>query len=129
MASTDNPEIRLGRMGLQIMKVVWEMGEATAHDVRDILSGGTRKPAYSTVRTMMAKIEGKGYLEHRVDDRTFVYRATITEEQTRRSMLGDLLERAFDGSAQLLVTSLVEQKRIGEREREAIRGLLDKRGK
>ena len=128
MARPNKPEIQLGRMELQIMKVVWDMGAATAHDVRDVLSGGGRKPAYSTVRTMMAKIEAKGYLEHRVKDRTFVYRATITEKQVRRSMLGDLLDRAFDGSAQLLLTSLVEQKRIGPTELRAIRKLLDEGG-
>lgn len=128
MAKSEKPEIRLGRMELRIMKVVWERGEATVHDVRDALSGGTRKPAYSTVLTMMRKVEAKGYLEHEVDGRTYVYRPTITSQAVRHSMLGDMLERVFEGSPRLLVTSLIEQKRICEKELREIRKLLAKRG-
>jgi len=54
-------EIRLGRLELQIMSVVWDKGTATVHDVKEALSRG-RKPAYSTILTMMRKLETKGYL-------------------------------------------------------------------
>jgi BlaI family penicillinase repressor len=126
MRKFDRPEIRLGRMELQIMKVVWELGEATVHDVKDVLSRG-RKPAYSTVLTMMRKLEGKGYLEHEVDGRTYVYSPTITRRQVSHSMLGDLLDRLFDGSPELLVSSLFEQKRISPRELREIRKLIRER--
>jgi len=126
MRKFDRPEIRLGRMELQIMKVVWELGEATVHDVKDVLSRG-RKPAYSTVLTMMRKLEGKGYLEHEVDGRTYVYSPTITRRQVSHSMLGDLLDRLFDGSPELLVSSLIEQKRISAKELREIRKLIRER--
>jgi len=113
-------------MELQIMKVVWELGEATVHDVKDVLSRG-RKPAYSTVLTMMRKLEGKGYLEHEVDGRTYVYSPTITRRQVSHSMLGDLLDRLFDGSPELLVSSLIEQKRISAKELREIRKLIRER--
>ena len=66
MAKRKDSEIRLGRVELQIMNVVWQRGKATVHDVKDALSRG-RKPAYSTILTMMRKLEAKGYLEHDVD--------------------------------------------------------------
>ncbi len=119
-------EIRLGRLELQIMSVVWNKGTATVHDVKEALTRG-RKPAYSTILTMMRKLEAKGYLEHDVADRTFVYRATISREQARHSMLGDLLERVFEGSPSLLVSSLVEQNHITEDELREIRKLIAER--
>lgn len=119
-------EIRLGRLELQIMNVVWERGTATVHDVKEAISRG-RKPAYSTILTMMRKLEAKGYLEHDVAERTYVYRATISRQTARRSMLGDLLERVFDGSPSLLVSSLVEQNQLTERELSEIRKLIAER--
>ncbi len=119
-------EIRLGRLELQIMSVVWTKGTATVHDVKEALTRG-RKPAYSTILTMMRKLEAKGYLEHDVADRTYVYRATISREQARHSLLGDLLERVFEGSPSLLVSSLVEQNHVTEDELREIRKLIAER--
>jgi len=117
----------MGKMELEIMKVVWERGKATVHDVKEALSRGKKKPAYSTVLTMMRKIEAKGYLEHDVDGRTYVYRPTISRRAVRHSMLGDLLDRAFDGSPLALVNSLIDQKRISAKELREIRKLTVKK--
>lgn len=121
-------EIRLGRLGLQIMNVVWDNGKATVYDVKETISQG-RKPAYTTILTMMRKLEAKGYLEHDVDDRTYVYRAVISRQEVRHSLLSDLLERVFDGSPSLLVNSLVEQHKVTEEELREIRKTIDKRRK
>ena len=121
-------EIRLGRLELQIMNVVWDKGHATVHDVKDTLSRG-RKPAYSTILTMMRKLEAKGYLSHDVDDRTYVYRPTISRKTVRQGIIGDLLDRLFEGSPSLLLNSIVEQNRISEEELSEIRKLISKRRK
>ncbi|MHC4659641.1 MAG: BlaI/MecI/CopY family transcriptional regulator [Planctomycetota bacterium] len=126
MAKRKNREIRLGRLELQIMSVVWERGKATVHNVKDALSRG-RKPAYSTILTMMRKLEAKGYLTHEVQERTYVYYPTISRETVRHGVLGDLVERLFEGSASLLLTSLVEQNRISEKELREIQKLIKKR--
>ena len=127
MAKPDRREIRLGRLELQIMDVVWDRGHATVHDVKDVLGRG-RKPAYSTILTMMRKLEQKGYLAHEVQDRTYVYHATVGRQEVRRGMLGDLLERVFEDSPALLLTSLMERRRISEQERRRIHELIRKRG-
>lgn len=121
-------DIRLGRLELQIMNVVWDKGLATVHDVKDTISRG-RKPAYSTILTMMRKLEAKGYLSHDVDDRTYVYRPTISRQTVRQGVIGDLLDRLFEGSPSLLLNSLVEQNRISEKELREIRKLITKRRK
>ena len=127
--SKPNPRpIRLGRLELRIMNVVWDRGRATVHDVRDTLARG-RKPAYSTILTMMRKLEAKGYLGHDVDGRTFVYRPALTRRRARRSLLLDLLDRLFDGSPELLVSSLIEEKRITAAELREIRKLIRQRAR
>jgi BlaI family penicillinase repressor len=127
MANKVNSDIRLGRLELQIMNVVWDRGKATVHDVKNALS--RRKPAYSTILTMMRKLEAKGYLEHEVDGRTYVYRPLISQQAVRQGVLGDLVERLFEGSTSLLLTSLVEQNRISKNELRQIRKLIEERGK
>ena len=127
MAKKINSEIRLGRLEMQIMNVVWDRGKATVHDVKNTLS--RRKPAYSTILTMMRKLEAKGYLKHEVDSRTYVYRPAISQQAVRQGVLGDLVERLFEGSTSLLLTSLVEQNRISENELCEIRKLIEERGK
>ncbi len=127
MANKIKSEIRLGRLELQIMNVVWDRGKATVHDVKNALS--RRKPAYSTILTMMRKLEAKGYLKHEVDGRTYVYRPSISQQAVRHGVLGDVVERLFEGSASLLLTSLVEQNRISENELREIQKLIEERGK
>lgn len=126
MAKKQDSEIRLGRLELQIMNVVWEKDKATVHDVKGVLGRG-RKPAYSTILTMMRKLEAKGYLEHDVDDRTYVYRPTISQQAVRHGVLGDIVDRLFEGSPSLLLNSLVEQNRISEKELKQIQKLIKER--
>jgi BlaI family penicillinase repressor len=124
----DKDEIRLGRLELQIMKVVWEKGKATVYDVKEALGKG-RKPAYSTILTMMRKIEAKGYLEHEMENRTYIYHATISRKDVQHSVLGDILDRLFEGSPSLLMNSLVEHKGINEKELQQIKRLIKEAGK
>lgn len=128
MDKKKNADIRLGKLELQIMNVVWEKGKATVHDVKEALGKG-RKPAYSTILTMMRKIEAKGYLEHEVDNRSFIYRPTISRRDVRHSVLGDILDRLFEGSPSLLMNCLVEQKDINETELRQIKKLIKEAGK
>jgi predicted transcriptional regulator len=62
-----------------------------------------------------------------VAERTYVYRTTISRQQARHSMLGDLLERVFEGSPSLLVSSLVEPNHVTEDELREIRKLIAER--
>jgi BlaI family transcriptional regulator, penicillinase repressor len=123
MLKKQDGDIRLGRLELQIMNVVWEKGKATVHDVKEALGTG-RKPAYSTILTVMRNIEAKGYLEHDIENRTFIYRPAVSQRAVRHSILDDLLERLFEGSPFLLVNSLVEQKKISEEELNQIQQVI-----
>jgi len=116
--------LALGRLELQLMKVIWEKGKATAREVKNALQY-ERDLAYTTVTTMLRKLEGKGFLAHDVDERTFVYKPLIQREEVSQSVLQDLLERFFDGSRELLVNALIQEKGVSTEELERLKTLID----
>jgi predicted transcriptional regulator len=122
MRNKDAPP-QLGRLETLIMNVVWDLGRATVHDVRDSLKR-RRRPAYSTILTMMRNLENKGYLKHDLESRKYVYHAVIERQRVRNSVLGDLVQRLFDGSPSLLVNSLLEQEGLTEEEISEIKKLI-----
>ena len=97
----------LAELQLAIMQVLWERGEATVGEVRDALEPG-RPLAYTTIGTMLAKMEEKGQVTHRSDGRVNIYRARIQQEQVSRSMVTDLVERLFAGDVTQMVCHLLE---------------------
>jgi BlaI family transcriptional regulator, penicillinase repressor len=98
---------------LDIMKVIWDRGEATGRDVHEALSG-RRKIAYTTVMTMLKVLETKGHVTKRREEPAHVYRPTRSKRVVVRSMVREFLERVFDGSAQPLLVHLVEDRKISE---------------
>ncbi len=119
----------LGDLQHAIMAVLWARGEATTADVHEAL----REPrglALTTIATMLHKMEGKGVVAHRAEGRQFVYRPTVSEDQVRRSMVGELVERLFGGDPKALVAHLVSEKEIEPRELDQLRRRLEpKRGR
>ena len=105
---------------LEIMKVVWEMGKATVAEVRTALFPGA-KLAYTTVLTLMRILEQKGFLQHETKGRAYLYRPRISQKKVKRLMVRDLVERAFDGSAELLLVSLIENGNLLPEDLERIR--------
>jgi predicted transcriptional regulator len=113
----------LGELQHAIMRVLWECGEATVAEVHEALFE-KRGLAPTTIATMLRKMEDKGVVAHRVEDRHFVYRATVTEDTVRSSMVGELLDRLFAGDPAALVSHLVADHGIDEEEIERLRALL-----
>ena len=114
---------KLHRLDLEIMKVIWELGQATVSEVLDTIN---RKLAYTTVATTMKHLEQKGFLTYTVDGRTFVYQPLIQEAETSQSMLSDLLERFFDNSAERLVNTLLETEQIDSVELDLLQQLINR---
>lgn len=129
MPKPADDDVRLGKLELQIMNVVWDRGQATVQDVVTALAGGSRKPAYNTILTMMRKLEAKGYLAHEAEGRTFIYQPVLEKRDARRSLLGALVDRLFNGSPAQLVNSLVEEGQVTEKELAEIRKILSKGGR
>ena len=114
---------KLHRLDLEIMKVIWELGQATVSEVLDTIN---RKLAYTTVATTMKHLEQKGFLTYIVDGRTFVYQPLIQEAEVSQSMLSDLLERFFDNSVERLVNTLLETEQIDSVELDRLQQLINR---
>jgi predicted transcriptional regulator len=114
----------LGETEMEVLRHVWTLGEATVADVRGRMLA-ERDVAYTTVMTVLKNLTEKGYLTYRQDGRTYVYRAARRPQDVRGSLLGDLLDKVFDGSPSALVQALVRRERdLPPDERAAIRDLL-----
>jgi predicted transcriptional regulator len=90
---------------LEIMRVVWELGEATARQIQEKLPGDRH---YNSVLTIIRVLERKGHLAHRAEGKAHVYRARQQPEKSRGKVLTHLIKQVFGGSAASLVLHLVE---------------------
>jgi predicted transcriptional regulator len=95
----------LGRRERQIMNVVYRLGRAT---VGDVLAQLDDPPSYSAVRTMLRYLEGKGYLRHEADGRSFVYFPVVRAATAQRSALRELVRTFFGGSRARAVAALLD---------------------
>ena len=77
--------------------------------------------APTTIATMLRKMEDKGVLTHRPEGRQFVYRPAVSEDQVRRSMVGELVARLFEGDPRALVAHLVSEHEIDPAELRELR--------
>ena len=124
---TDRKTYRLGDLQLRIMKILWESGPASVAEVKSRL-GGSRL-AYTTVATMLRKMEGRGLLRHRQKGRRFIYEPAVTAEEVTRSMAHDLVERLFQGNLADTVAHLLETREVSRRELVKLERLIQQRQK
>jgi BlaI family penicillinase repressor len=123
---TELPRPILGDLQHAIMTVLWRRREATTADVHEALHA-ERGLALTTIATMLRKMEDKGLVLHRVDGRQFVYRPVVSEDQVRRSMVGELVGRLFGGDPRALVAHLVSENEIDPAEIQKLRRRLEPR--
>jgi predicted transcriptional regulator len=114
---------RLGKLQLQIMRFLWEQGEGTVSDVHAALLE-THGLAPTTIATMLKKMEAKGVVDHRTEGRRFVYYPTVSQAVVTKTMVADLAERLFDGSAAALASHLIEEHEVDGRELDVLRGII-----
>ena len=118
------PNHRLSAGQLEVMNVIWDLGEASVADVWRELSN-TRKIARNTVQTTLVRLEEKGYLEHRKVGNAFRYKALVARKKTIQQMLRAMLNGAFHGSTEGLVMALLEEARPSDEELKRIRKSLN----
>ena len=119
---------QLGDLQLAIMRVLWDRSEATVNEVHQDLHD-ERGLAPTTIATMLKKMELKGVVAHRTEGRQFVYRATIDEADVNRSMVSELTDRLFGGSAAALVNHLLAEGEIDATELSEIRKRIERERK
>ena len=116
------PRRNLTQRELDIMSVLWELGEATANEVRERVDPSL---AYTSVSTMIRTLEMKGYVSHRRGEgKTHVYFPVIDAEMAGESALGRVLDKIYGGSPIKLLAHLVEQRKLSDAELARMRDLL-----
>ncbi len=111
---------------LAILRVLWERGASTVRQVHDTLVR-ERPTAYTTALKMLQIMTEKGLVRRDETERTHVYQARLSEEQTQRQLVRDLLDRAFGGSATKMVMQALNAKRASPEEMSEIRKLIEGR--
>ncbi|MDB5389095.1 MAG: Transcriptional repressor, BlaI/MecI family [Planctomycetaceae bacterium] len=109
---------------LAILRVLWDRGPSTVRDVTDALQA-ERGTGYTTALKLLQIMIEKGLVVRDDSQRTHVYQAVAAAEETQRQLVGDLLERAFRGSAQQLVLQALSSKKASRAELAEIRKLID----
>ena len=108
----------------EIMEIVWERGEVTATEVQRVLSR-TRAVARNTVRTLLERMEDKGWLQHRAEGRTFLYKPARPRQATVGQKVREIVDTVCGGSPEALVAALLDYRGLQPDELMRIRKLLD----
>ena len=120
-----NPELpRLPEGQREIMEIVWDQGEVSVFEVREIL-GQTREISRTAVRTTMERLEEKGFLAHRVIGRTHFYRPLVSRDVSLGQRIVDIVDKACGGEPERLMAALMEYRGLTGEEIKRIQTLLD----
>lgn len=124
MASTP----RLGKVQLQIMQVLWRRERATAREITEELNRQKAEDAppiaHSTVQTLLRKMEAKGAITHRIEDRVFIFEPVHERNDVMTGVVSDVLTRLFNRSVSGLVAHLVKHEKISPEEMERLRQIV-----
>ena len=115
-------KITLAERESELMQVLWEHGPSTVGEVQERLKD---ELAYTTVLTMLQKLEKKGYVRHEEEGRSHRFLAAIRREAAQRSAARDLAARLFKGAVALLLTEVISDENLGEEDPGRIRRRID----
>lgn len=107
----DRPTDELSDAQEEIMQLIWEHGELTALKTAELI-GLNRPVTKTTVRTLMERMVDKGWLVHRVENRTYIYSAAHPKKKAVGTALIDVLNRLCNGKPETLVSALLDEKRL-----------------
>jgi len=116
MASNTTPghdPAELGELERSILLIIWRMGKVTAEQVREELG---RPLKDSTIRTVLRRLEEKGYLAHSVENRTFLYRPAESRQRVAGRAVKRIVDWFCEGSVEALLVGMVDSKVLGRAE-------------
>jgi len=116
----------LGPLQRTVLEMVWERGEASAHQIREQLNRD-KALAYTTVLSAMQKLEKAGWLKHRIEGRTYVYCATQSREQAGAGSVRGFLTRVFGGDAVVAFQHLIRESDLSDDDLRAMKKMIESR--
>jgi BlaI family penicillinase repressor len=118
----------LGDLQRAVMEVVWRLGRASVHDVLRHL-GRRKKLAYTTVLTVMQKLEKAGWLEHRSEGKSYIYTPACSREEAGAGSVRGFLKRVFEGDAVAMFQHLIRESDLSDAELSDLRAMIDEKRK
>ena len=109
---------------LTILQILWDNGPSTVRQVNEAMNKD-EDTGYTTTLKLMQIMTEKGLLRRNESQFKHIYKHAITEAKTQKQLVGDLLERAFSGSAEKLVMRALSAKKVSQKELAGIRKMLD----
>ena len=109
---------------LEILSLLWEMKEASVRQIHERLSEN-KETGYTTTLKIMQIMHAKGMVTRDENSRTHIYRAAIKQGETQKSLIKNLMNSAFGGSAKSLVMQALGQEEPSKEELDEIRAFLD----
>ena len=125
MATRDKPDKKLTPLETLIMNVLWDESPAAVKQVQERLTA-VKPMAYNTVLTIMRILREKGFVVSEREGRSDLYRPVVTREDMGRRSLGEVIDSFFSGSAEALVSQLLDGQSLTDEELTAIRAELDR---
>ena len=110
---------RLGEVEQAVMDYVWSHGPCSSEQCREALTD-SRPMKESTIRTVLRRLEQKGYVQHSLSGRTFIYRAAEPRHSVVAQAVRNIIDRFCGGSAEEFVIGMVDNKVIGRKQLERI---------
>ena len=121
-------DVSLSDLQLAVMRALWQADKATTAEVHERV-GKPRQLAYTTVATMLTRLEKRGLVKSLKDQNERVFRAIVTESDVTRSMVSSLVDTLFRGDPSALVSHLVKEKDLDKDDLDAVRKLMAKEAK
>lgn len=106
----------LGELERAVMRLIWQHGNLTAEQVREELDELERPLKDSTIRTVLRRLEEKGYVTHTVENRTFRYRPAETRQLVAGRAVKRIIDRFCDGSVEALLVGMVDSEVLDQTE-------------
>ena len=128
----ERAKVLLTKLELEVMRTLWEgdeVAELTVRDATERVNVGRKKPlAYTTVQTVLNILRDKGVVRARAGSgRAHLYQPRVSRRQITTSMVGELVDRLFDGQVEPLLLNLVEREQLSRAELEKLKRLIDER--
>jgi BlaI family transcriptional regulator, penicillinase repressor len=117
----------LAELQKTVMEIVWQLGEASVNQVKAKL--GRRKLAYTTVLSVMQKLDKAGWLRHREEGRAYIYQPTVSREEAGRSSLRQFINRVCGGDPIAMFQHLLDDQELSAEDLAELRKMIDKRRK
>ena len=111
--TTSHDPVELGELERSILSIVWRQAEITAEQVRDALGRPLKE---STIRTVLRRLEEKGYLAHSIENRTFVYRPAESRQRVAGRAVKRIVDWFCEGSVEALLVGMVDSKVLNRAE-------------